>query len=173
MIERQRLYFLLPNIQLCREIVLELQLAGLSRDAIHIMADKSIDISGLPPANLSDKTQIKYGMSLGAGIGGTAGLLSGLLVVSFPPAGLVLGGAAILLTTTLTGIGFGSAVSALVAAGIPKKELDGVGLCIKRGDILLMLDIPNNRIQDTIKAIQYIDPNADVRLLTKDSKACR
>ena len=173
MIQQQRLYFLVPNIQLCREIVFELKSSGLSEKVIHIMAHERIDISDLPSAQLSDKTQIKYGLGLGASIGGTAGLLSGLLVVSFPPAGLVLGGAAILLTTTITGIGFGGAVSALVASGIPKKEIDGVGLCIERGEILLMLDIPNNRIAETVKAIQYIDPSADVRLLTEDSQVCR
>ena len=173
MISRQRLYFLLPSIELCREIVFELQSAGLTHDYINIMADKRVDISGLPPAQLSDKTQVKYGLKVGAGIGATAGLLSGLLVVSFPPAGLVLGGAAVLLTTTITGIGFGGVVSGLVAAGIPKKELDGVGLCLDRGEILLMLDIPNNRVLDTIKAIQYIDPNADVKLLTKDTRGCQ
>lgn len=160
---RRRLYFTLPDVKHCKQLVTELQAAaGLTENHIHVIARDSIPIDDLPKANLLQKTELVHGLELGLGVGGIAGMLGGLLTVTFPPAGLALGGGAVILITTLAGAGFGSLVSALVARDIPNHELEAFQGKIAFGEILLILDIPTFQVEKIMDLIRSTHPEAEI-----------
>jgi hypothetical protein len=163
---RRRLYFTLPDVQHCKQLVAELQAAvGLNENYIHVIARDNIVIDDLPKANLLQKTELVHGLELGLGVGGVAGMLGGLLTVTFPPAGLALAGGAVILMTTLAGAGFGGLVSALVASDIPNHELEAFQGKIALGEILLILDIPTIQVKEIIDLIRMTHPEAKIGII--------
>lgn len=149
----KRLYFMLPDTRVCCAVVTELKTMGISHKHMHAIADIEQSLEGLPKASMLQKTEFIHGLESGLSVGGIAGLLCGLLTVSFPPAGLVLGGAAVA-ATTLAGAGFGAIVSALVATDIPNHEVDAFEEGIMKGQILLIVDVPRKRVEEFIEMIK-------------------
>jgi len=161
---RRRLNFLLPDIAHCQTLVAQLREIGLKEHDIHVVARGDITLEGLHQATLSQKTELTHGLEMGLGVGGVAGMLGGLLAVTFPPAGLALGGGAMILGATLAGAGFGGVVSALVAKDIPNHELEQYQLAISRGEILLMLDVPTPQVDTIIALIEGHHPQVEVEI---------
>ncbi len=159
---RRRLYFLLPNVAHCKALVADLRNQGISDKQIHVIARDDIELEGLHQATALQKTELAHGLEWGIGLGGIAGLLGGLLAVTFPPAGILLAGEAILLGTTIAGAGFGAVVSALVAGDIPNHELDNFQDKIALGEILLLLDIPTPHVEMMMRLIKYHHPEAEI-----------
>ncbi|MCP4696270.1 MAG: DUF1269 domain-containing protein [Gammaproteobacteria bacterium] len=162
---RRRLYFMLPDVKHCKLLVQELQEAGMSDHDIHVIARKDIPLEGLHEASALQKTELAHGLEYGIGVGGAAGMLGGLLAVTFPPAGLILGGGALLLGTTLAGAGFGSLISALVAGDIPNHELEAFRVKINHGYILLILDVPTRRVEEMTEKIKTHHPEAEIGIV--------
>lgn len=161
---------MLPNIDICNQLVRELRDANMLDHDIHLVARDDVPLDDIHQASALQKTELSHGLELGLGIGGIAGLLGGLLTVAFPPAGIALGGGAIL-ATTLLGAGFGSLVSGLVASDIPNHELESFQEGINDGQILLILDVPTTRVDEMIELIKTHHPEAVVSTVkpTKDS----
>ena len=159
---RRRLYFLLPDVAHCKTLVTELRVQGITNSQIHVVARDDIQLEGLHQASALQKTELAHGLEWGVGLGGIAGLLGGLLAVTFPPAGILLAGEAILLGTTLAGAGFGAVVSALVAGDIPNHELEHFQDQIALGEILLLLDIPTQDIEEMTRLIKTHHPEAHI-----------
>ena len=159
---RRRLYFLLPDVAHCKTLVAELRTQGISDKQIHVVARDDIKLEGLHQANALQKTELAHGLEWGIGLGGIAGLLGGLLAVTFPPAGILLAGEAILLGTTLAGASFGAVVSALVAGDIPNHELEHFQDRIALGEILLLLDIPTPQVEIMTDLIKSHHPEAEI-----------
>lgn len=157
---RRRLYFMLPDVKHCQQLVTELQQVSIPERDIHVVARQDIPLQGLHQASALQKTELLHGLEVGAGVGGLAGMLAGLLVVAFPPAGVVLGGGAAIIGTTLAGASFGSLVSALIARDIPNHELKAFQARIVLGEILLLLDIPTKRVEEIINLIRRTHPEA-------------
>ena len=116
----RRLFFLVPDTNSCQAIVNELQDSGIPERHLHVIASIEQALDGLPEANILQKTELIHGIEKGAGLGGTAGVLGGLLAMAFPPAGIVLGGGA-LLAGAVAGAGFGAVVSATLACHRPDR----------------------------------------------------
>ena len=162
---RRRLYFLLPDVKHCKQLVKELLSQGVSNNQIHVVAREDIPLQGLHQASALEKTELVHGVEMGLAVGGVAGLLGGLLAVTFPPAGLAVAGGAILLTTTLTGAGFGAFVSALVAGDIPNHELERFQRGISAGKVLLILDIPTHDVDPVVALIRSHHPEAKIGIV--------
>ncbi|MEY3220544.1 MAG: hypothetical protein RIT27_1901 [Pseudomonadota bacterium] len=162
---RRRLYFLLPDVAHCKALVAELRDQGVTNQQIHVVARDDIELEGLHQASVLQKTELAHGLEWGVGLGGIAGLLGGLLAVTFPPAGILLAGEAILLGTTLAGAGFGAVVSALVAGDIPNQELEDFQDRIALGEILLLLDIPTQEVDDITRLIKTHHPEATIGII--------
>lgn len=162
---RRKLYFLLPDVAHCKKLVNDLQNAGIKDSEIHVIARDDIPLEGLHKASELQKTELAHGLEVGAGVGGVAGMLAGLLAVVFPPAGVVLGGGAVILATTLVGASFGTLLSGLIARDIPNHELDNFQNAILNGSILLILDIASRRIDEISKLIKNTHPEAQIRIV--------
>lgn len=166
---RRRLYFLVPDVVHCKALVADLRNQGISDKQIHVIARNDVELEGLNQATALQKTELAHGLEWGIGLGGVAGLLGGLLAVTFPPAGILLAGEAILLGTTLAGAGFGAVVSALVAGDIPNQELEHFQDKIALGEILLLLDIPTPHVEIMMHVIKLHHPKAEIGVLNPNT----
>lgn len=163
---RRRLYFMLPDVVHCQQLVVELQQASVTEHDIHAVAREDIPLKGLHEASVLQKTELMHGLELGIGVGGIAGMLGGILAVTFPPAGVVLaGGALLVLTTTIAGAGFGSIVSALIARDIPNHELEIFQTSIALGQILLIVDISKEQVDKITQLIKTTHPEAEIGII--------
>jgi len=159
---QKKLYFMLPNIETCTQLVAELQQTGVDEHHIHIVAREDMALEGLPQASIVQKSEVVHGVEIGLGVGGIAGVLGGLLAVTFPPAGLALGGGALILAATLAGASFGSIVSGVIAADIPNHELEIFQSKIAQGELLLILDTPIARVDEIIGLIKSHHPEVKI-----------
>jgi hypothetical protein len=156
---------MLPDVESCRVVVEELGKEGVTDQDMHAVAGLGVDLEGLPQAGLMQKTEFAHGLEAGIGVGGVAGFLGGLLAVTFPPAGLVLGGGA-LLAGALAGAGFGALVASLVAKDMPSHELEKFEAGIAEGGILLLVDVPRNRVDEFTKLVKEHHPEAEIGVTT-------
>lgn len=157
----RRLFFLLPDRDLTSEVVSELEAAGVPHGHLHVIASITQDLEELPEATVWQKTEMARGIELGIGLGGTAGLLGGVLAVAFPPAGLVLGGGAVV-ATALAGAGIGGVVSALMSSHAHNADLDTYQEAIARGEILLLVDIPKKQVDAITSLVMTHHPEAKI-----------
>jgi hypothetical protein len=158
----KRLYFLLPDKASCKNVVAELRDAGVPNRRLHVVASLAVPLDDLPEAGLTQKTEIVHGLERGLALGGTAGLLGGMLVLAFPPAGLVVGGEALVAAVTAGGAGFGALALGLISKDIHKKDLAAFESDIAHGRILLMVDIPKEQVEHWKQLILQHHPEAEI-----------
>lgn len=103
----------------------------------------------------------------GAAAGGLSGLLAGLLAVSFPPAGLVLGGGA-LLGLTLFGAGFGAWMSSMVGVGLPSGRIARYEQAVADGALLMMVDVPRDRVEEIEALVTRHHPDVELEGVDPD-----
>ncbi len=161
----RRLYFLVPDEPICRAVTQALEAQGVPHGHLHVLASLNHPLRALPGATLWETTELAHGIRLGLGLGGVAGLLGGLLAVSFPPAGLVLGGGA-LLTSAAAGAGLGALVSALLGIQAHNHHLDRFQRAIDEGQLLLIVDVPRREEEQVRELIRSHHP--EVRIEAQD-----
>jgi hypothetical protein len=153
-----RLYILFPEPAQAERAVDLIQDHGVRTLQIHAIAREGVDISGLPPATdwqrhdtAARVERVLWDLNLG---------LFGLFVAVFAAA-VAFGG-------------WGLAVVALVvmaatfAAGywfvshVPHAHIDECRAAIRHGEVLLMVDIPRQRLPKLHKAIVEAHPEAEI-----------
>ena len=93
-------YFIASNVQSAVDIVDAIKAESVSGNDIGTVSrDPQFKVAELPQADLSDKSKLPEALKRGALLGSGSGLLAGLLLTSFPVAGVTVGGAAILAMT--------------------------------------------------------------------------
>jgi hypothetical protein len=159
----RRLYFLVPTIESATQIVDELLLARVEERHIHIAAKDhhALHDAHLPEANLLQESDFIPAVEKGIAVGGGTGILAGLVAVTFPPAGLVLGGGAIL-GMGVIGAGFGAWVSGMIGISIENSQLREFEQAIEDGQLLLMIDIPKKRVDEITDLVKKHHPEAEV-----------
>lgn len=157
----KRVFVLLPTEDSCRSVVKELEEDDIPLSHLHVIAGLSHELKDLPTASVWQRTELAHGIEWGVGLGGVAGLLGGLLVVAFPPAGIVVGGGA-LLAGTAAGASFGALVTALLGSQEHNHKLDSFQQALTAGQILLMVDVPRQREDEVKSTILKHHPEAEV-----------
>lgn len=150
----KRLYFLSPSLESTTAIVEELHTLGINDRDIHVVGKNHTGMANnhVHEASVLQTSDVIPALERGAAIGVTSGLLAGLVAVSFPPAGLILGGGAVL-GMGLFGAGFGAWVSSMIGVSVPNETVEQYEQAIEKGQFLLILDIPKEdefRIADLI-----------------------
>ncbi len=162
--DMRRLHVLMPDQATTQAVVEELKRDGIPEHHLHVVASLGQDIEGLPEADVWQKTELAHGIEWGVGLGGVAGLLGGVLAVTFPPAGLVLGGGAIL-AAAAGGAGVGAIVNAMLGSHEHNHDLDRYAKAIGRGRLLLMADVPRSRVDQLSDLIRSHFPQAEIGVL--------
>lgn len=153
----KRLYFLIPDITIAKSIVDDLLQANVEEKHIHAIAKEGIHLDELPEASLLQKSDLIPALERGAALGGVSGILAGMFAVSFPPAGVVLGGGT-LLGITVAGAGIGAWVSSMIGIDFKNTQLKGFEAAIHDGQILMLVDVAKDRVEEITKLIQTIHP---------------
>jgi hypothetical protein len=154
----RRIYFLVPDIGTTHKIVNELRAEGLEDRNMHILAKRDTPLGDLPEAGVTIKTDFIPAVERGAALGGSVGLLAGLIGLRF--AGFAIAGGAVL------GILIASATIASIAAGLigmgqGNTRLKKYEQAIEEGELLLLLDVPKDRIEEISKSIIKHHPEAE------------
>jgi hypothetical protein len=144
---RKRIYWLLPDVASARRVMDDLLLARIEDRHIHFMAREGVDLSGLHEANLLQASDFvraaQMGMVLGAAIGAAAGAL-----LTFSWLGEALSKPALVAALAAIGAGFGAWSASMIGASTPSRRLQRFAPALARGEILLMADVPNQRVSE-------------------------
>ena len=157
----RRLYFLVPDVDSAKKIVDELLLARVEGQHIHVIAKEGTPMEDLPEARLAQQSDLIPALERGIAVGGATGILMGIVAVTFPPAGLVLGGGAIL-ATSLAGAGIGAVMSSMIGISAPNSRLKQFEEAIEQGELLMMVDVPKDRVEEIDELVKKHHPEADI-----------
>lgn len=156
----RRMYFLVPDIEITRKIVDELLLARVDERHIHVLARRGTPLEDMPEASFMQKTDFLPALEQGVAVGGVTGALAGLVALALPVGGLVLGGGAVL-AASLAGAGLGAWWSSMIGAGIGNRRLKDYEEAIERGEILVMVDVPKDKVARIEELIKTHHPEAE------------
>lgn len=157
----RRIYFLLPDIERARQVVDELLLARIEEHHIHVLAKEGIPMENLPEASFLQKSDFVPALERGLAVGGGAGILAGLVAVTFPPAGMILGGGA-LLGIALAGAGMGAWISSMIGMDVPNRQLKAFTEAVEQGEILMLVDVPKARVEEIETLVKSHHPEVDI-----------
>ena len=140
----RRLYFLFPKVEHAQRVLEELKQAGIDKEHVHAMARADIDISSLPaatPQQKSDKVWFIERLFWNGNLAVFGLALIGLLISMYWGFSVwsVLA-IAVMLVTYIVGERF--------AVKVPHAHLSEVKGALAHGEILLMVDIPKQRVSE-------------------------
>ena len=81
--------------------------------------------------------------------------------MSFPPAGVVLGGGAIL-ATALVGSGIGAWLSSMIGVDVMNTQIKQFEEAVNKGGILFLVDVPKERVEQIETMVKMHHPDADI-----------
>jgi hypothetical protein len=152
----RRLYFIVPEESHAVQIVADLETAGVDRQHIHAIGGKGTTLEKLPAANERQRhdtawrlQQILWLGNLVLFVLGAIGLIVSVLQGSL--IGAVLSVAAMVLTLTA---GF------LFATRVPDTHLDEFRGVLSHHEVLLLVDVPKQRVAEIEELISRRHPEA-------------
>ncbi|MDT8387551.1 MAG: DUF1269 domain-containing protein [Thiogranum sp.] len=159
----KRLYFLIPDVDIAKRVVDELLLARIPERHIHVVAKDHhmLREHHIPEAGLLQESDVVPAIEKGMAAGGVTGLVAGVVAVTFPPAGLVLGGGAIL-ATTIAGAAFGSVVAPMIGISAPNQRLEQFEEAVEAGELLMILDVPKSDVDKVNELVRTHHPDVDI-----------
>ena len=157
----RRIYFLVPDIAATRHIVDELLLARIEEKHIHVIAKRGTPLEELPEANLLQKSDFIPAVQQGLALGGSTGVLAGLVAVVLPPASTVVAGG-ILLASALAGAGVGAWVSGMVGMSVGNRRIKEFEDAIEAGHFLVLADVPAGKVDEIEERVKQHLPEVEV-----------
>lgn len=141
-------YIITKNIEDAKLNIKVLRDAGVSEECLGVVSrDDDIVLADLPQVDLTDKSQLPESLRRGALLGSGTGLISGVLLATFPVAGITAGGAAIAALTA-----GGGAVGAWSASmiGISEKSdlIDQFESALDKKYTLILCEIDDVKFSD-------------------------
>lgn len=155
----EKLYFLIPKLAVAKSIVSTLRTVGIDERHIHVVAKANVTLEQLPKALLLEDSDFALALKHGAAAGGTVGLLASLVAVAVPPAGIVLGGGA-LLGSTLAGATFGAWAASMIGISAPNSQLRQFEDALDQGALLMLIEAERERLEDIRQTVLQHHPKA-------------
>ena len=156
---RRRLYYVMPDLPSARRMMDDLLLARIEERHIHFLGKRGTSMDGLHEANVLQKSDIVHGAQLGTTMGAVIGCIAGALLIWFPPTEGIPQVLAVLVAT-VAGAAFGAWASSMAAASIPNSRLKRFAPAIDQGKILLMVDVPEHRVEEIHTLLNRVHPEA-------------
>ncbi|SEL51498.1 DUF1269 domain-containing protein [Nitrosovibrio tenuis] len=157
----RRIYFLVPDIATTKRIVDDLLLARIEERHIHVIAKRGTELEDLPEANLFQKSDFIPAVERGLALGGSAGVLAGLVAIALPPASTVIAGG-ILLGSALAGAGVGAWAGGMIGASTGSSRIKEFEDEIEAGQLLVMADVPKDRVEEIEALVKVHLPQVDI-----------
>jgi len=144
------------DMESASKVVNDLVNAGFHRNSISLIANNADDRYASyvqPDVNLDDTAK---GAGAGAAIGGIGGLLLGLGALAIPGIGPILAAGPIAAALAGAGIGAvtGGIIGALVDLGIPEESAEVYAEGIRRGNVLVVVQVADNRTDEATRIMQ-------------------
>jgi len=158
----RRLYFLMPNITVTHNLVNELLLSHVEERYIHVIAKEGTPMEELPEASLFQKSDFVPAIERGLTLGAITGVVCGLVAMSLPPAGLVIGGGAVL-AIGAAGAGVGGWMSSMIGISLPSSRLKKFEEAINQGEFLVFVDVARTRVDEIEELVRKHHPEADIK----------
>jgi hypothetical protein len=89
-------------------------------------------------------------------------MLTGLVAFVFPPAGLTIAGGAVV-AITLAGAGFGAWAATMIGVDVPNTRLKRFEEAIAGGQLLMMIDVPRDRVEEIEEMVKLHHAEADIQ----------
>ena len=134
---KTRHVFSTPDLATATAVMDAARGVGIEDDDLLLVARSDIELESIPNERKEADTDFMPAAVRGAGYGGAAGLLAGLVAVVVTPIGLTLAGAAAM---TVAGAMVGCWASALVGSSLPDPIRAKFDAEIKAGNILVVVD---------------------------------
>lgn len=147
---RRRLYFLVHDLKQARAVFEKLLLARIHDNHIRFLAKEGFDIGDLPEATTFQKNDVIHSLFVGLGIGAIVGIIAG--VIGHSALGVPIGG--VMLAATLLGAILGAWSASMIGMMVPNRRLSDFYPAIEKGRILVIVDVPLNKVnlvKDTIQ----------------------
>ena len=144
---RRRLYFVLPDLDSAIRIANDLLLERIEDRHMHFLAKRGMSLGKLREANYLQKSDFRHSMQIGFMLGGCAGFLIGVYIYITPPEGVNLQLVTILIATVIGAL-FGAWAASMIGISTPNSALKRFDAEMKEGRVLLMLDIPKDRVRE-------------------------
>lgn len=157
----RRLYFLLPNIDVTHKLVDDLLLSRIEDRHMHVIAKEGTPLQDIREASPLQKSDFIPALEKGLVGGAYMGLLAGLVAAVFPPAGLVIGGG-VVLAIAAAGATVGGLMSSMVGVGLPSGRLEKFEAAIEAGEVLMLVDVPRDRVEEIETLVKKHHPEADI-----------
>lgn len=159
----KRLYFLLPDLNSATRVVDDLRALAIDSDQIYVVGNDHVQLeqAHLHEAGVLHGTAVLSGLTKGMALGGTTGLLAGIAAVTFPPAGIVLAGGAVVGMGVL-GAGFGAWLGSMLGIAATDPGIQRFEDEIKRGELLMMVDVRAERELEISEQIRRSHPEARI-----------
>ena len=94
-------------------------------------------------------------------VGGSTGLLAGLVAIALPAAAPVVAGG-ILLATSLAGAGIGAWVGGMIGMNVGNRRIKEFEDAIEAGRFLVLADVPADRVEEIEERIKQHLPEVEV-----------
>ncbi|MEK6708158.1 MAG: DUF1269 domain-containing protein [Pseudomonadota bacterium] len=157
----RRIYFLVPDIDTTKRIVDELLLARIEERHIHVVAKRGTPLEDLPEANLLQKSDFIPAVEHGLALGGSAGILAGLVAIALPATAPVIAGG-VLLASTLAGAGVGAWAGGMVGMSVGNTRIKQFEDAIEAGELLVLADVPKDRVDEIEARVKQHLPQAQI-----------
>jgi hypothetical protein len=156
----KRLCFLSPDINHAKLVVDDLRADGVAESQIYVIAKLGTPMQDLPDGGPEDDDFIPA-FERGIVIGGTTGILLGLFALTIPPAGIVVGGGAVLLGGVM-GASLGGLLTGIAGSAFSNSRLKKFAKEIEGGKVLIMVDVPMDRVTHINNLIMQFDPDVEI-----------
>ena len=156
---RRRLYFVLPDLGSAIRIGNDLLLARVEDRCMHFLAKRGMSLGKLHEANFFQKSDLRHSMQLGFTLGACAGFLLGIYIYLTPPEGTNLQLVTILIATVVGAL-FGAWAASMIGISTPNTALKRFEAAIGEGRVLLMVDVPKDRVEEIQELVHRSHPEA-------------
>lgn len=139
-----------PDLSTAAAAMAAARSAGIEDADLLLVARSDIEMESIPDDRKQADSDMMPAAARGAGFGGAAGLLAGLVAVAIPAVGITLAGAA---AVGFAGAMLGTWTSALVGSGLPDPIRVKFEDEIEAGRILVLVDGSEEALADAESAI--------------------
>lgn len=160
----RRMYFLTRSTDSARRITDELLLDRIDEHHIHVLSHSGDLPDDLPEATSDEESDFFPALFKGLGLGAVTGLVIGVLLALVSAFGITL---EMLYTTpflalvAIIGGLMGAFGAAIVGVSVPNPLLERFNRALDEGRILVMTDVPRDRVDELRARVQKADPDAE------------
>jgi hypothetical protein len=159
---KRRLYFMLPTVASAERVADDMLLARIEDRHMHFMAKQGSHLGKLHEAGYSIRNDLLRGAEVGLVSGALFGLVVGAVLYIAQPIGIALQPAIVLAMGLLFGL-LGAWSSSMIGIALPNSQLSQFEEEIEQGKVLLIVDIPRDRVDEIRTLIGRTHPEANPR----------